>query len=74
MLWRRTIQSRMYDLWDDWFQRHWVRKVVLAHGCGRPKASVRYLILCRAAKTIAEKMEALVELVGNHMVGTIRRL
>ena len=35
----------------------------MTQGGGRSKASVRYLNLCGAAKTIAEKMGTLVELV-----------
>ena len=60
----------MYDFWAASL----VRKVVLAHGSGRPKASERYLNLCRTALTIAEKIEALVEAVVNRMVWTILRL
>ena len=39
-----------------------------------PKTCERYLNLCRAARTTAEKMEALVELAVNRMVWTIHRL
>ena len=62
----------MYDLCDGRLQRYWF--VVLAQRGGMPKTSVRYLNLCRAAKTTAEKMEALVELAVNHLVWTIHRL
>ena len=58
----------------DFWAASLVRKVVLAHGSGRPKASARYLNLCGTAWTIAEKTEALVEVVVKRMVWTIPRL